>query len=140
MHLDRMLKWQNALIDLPSEKFNIDCWVRYYSDGNLCTVCAGGLATFIKEFNDLGLTYKDFTINYEDSVNSKAIAHFFDITVNEAKSICCSAYYYPRQTVKHEARHPITKEEAIAQIDNVIMANIPRSITIKTLKLVSEPQ
>lgn len=125
MNLHRMLKWQDALINMNPERFNFSTWADF-KDGVLCTVCAGGRAA--ETFEDEGLVIVGvcsrpcITVYYDGEVGSAAIAKFFDISVENAKEICMLDAYKTGPVVRREA--------CIAMIDKIICENLPRDVSV----------
>lgn len=148
MNLERMLKWQDALINLPDEKFNFSSWASFDLDGTVCTVCAGGLAAHV--FADEGLEFatsrveKANVVTYNTSPSSPplfaaiAIAKFFDITPRQAQTICHDTSYSIEVRQRYGSPHiagwcPVPREACIARIDQVITDNLWREHVAKQL-------
>jgi len=147
----RLEMWRDALAALPDNRFNISRWATF-SDDNITdgwdagpyniedmavrTVCAGGLACMIPEFNAQGLKLEYisfhcrhmFAPTYQGAQFTRAIARFFDITIEAAKFLTAPQSYTTCKTTR------ISKDWVLHRLTEFIEAN--RELN----RIVSEPQ
>lgn len=113
MHVERMKQWVDAIVNWD-RKFSLATWLSYGDSGNICSACAGGIATIAFETQVLRsiMGMPCVLVDGQQVYGMSAIGVFFDIPREMARFICAPDFY--------DDGNLTPKEVVIARINGLI--------------------